>query len=39
MDIFAIIGGSMLEGGQLAALLDTPAGVIVLGGTLGAVIL
>lgn len=49
MDIFAIIGvviafaaiigGNMLEGGQLAALLNTPAGVIVLGGTLGAVIL
>jgi chemotaxis protein MotA len=49
MDIFAIlgalvafaaiIGGNLLEGGQMAALLNTPAGVIVLGGTLGAVIL
>ena len=35
----AIIGGNMLEGGQLASLLNTPAGVIVIGGTLGAVIL
>ncbi|TDJ38302.1 MAG: flagellar motor protein [Gammaproteobacteria bacterium] len=35
----AIIGGNMLEGGQLGALLNTPAGVIVIGGTLGAVIL
>lgn len=35
----AIIGGNFLEGGQLAALLDGPAAVIVIGGTLGAVIL
>jgi chemotaxis protein MotA len=35
----AIIGGNFLEGGQLSALLNTPAGIIVLGGTLGAVIL
>ena len=35
----AIIGGNVLEGGQIGALLNTPAGVIVLGGTLGAVVL
>jgi len=35
----AILGGNFLEGGQLAALLNTPALLIVLGGTLGAVIL
>ncbi len=35
----AIIGGNMLEGGQFGALLNTPAGIIVIGGTLGAVIL
>ena len=35
----AIIGGNFLEGGQIAALLNTPAGIIVLGGTLGAVVL
>ncbi len=35
----AIIGGNFLEGGQLSALLNTPAGIIVLGGTLGAVVL
>ena len=49
MDVFAIMGliiafsaillGNALEGGQLAALLDVPALIIVLGGTLGAVIL
>ncbi|MCR9261285.1 MAG: flagellar motor protein [Pseudomonadaceae bacterium] len=49
MDIVAIIGvilafsaillGNALEGGQLAALLDAPAFIIVVGGTLGAVIL
>lgn len=35
----AIIGGNFLEGGQLSALLNTSAGIIVLGGTLGAVVL
>jgi chemotaxis protein MotA len=35
----AIIGGNYLEGGQIGALLNTPAMVIVIGGTLGAVIL
>jgi len=35
----AIIGGNFLEGGQLSALLNTPACIIVLGGTLGAVVL
>ena len=35
----AIVGGNMLEGGSLAALWDVPAAVIVVGGTLGAVIL
>ena len=49
MDIFALIGiaiafaaiitGNALEGGQLNALLDLPALIIVLGGTLGAVML
>ncbi len=35
----AVIGGNFLEGGQLVALVNTPAGVIVIGGTLGAVVL
>ena len=35
----AIIGGNFLEGGQLSALLNTPAVIIVLGGTFGAVVL
>lgn len=35
----AIIGGNLLEGGTLGALWDVPAAVIVVGGTLGAVIL
>ncbi len=35
----AILGGNYLEGGSARALLNTPAGIIVLGGTLGAVIL
>ncbi len=49
MDIYALIGlfiafaavltGNALEGGQLASLIDGPALIIVLGGTLGAVIL
>jgi chemotaxis protein MotA len=49
MDILALLGaavafaaiilGNSLEGGQIGALLDGPAALIVLGGTLGAVIL
>lgn len=37
--IFAIIGGQVLEGGSLASLAQPTALVIVLGGTLGAVML
>ncbi len=49
MDFYALLGavvafaaivlGNALEGGQLQALLDLPALIIVLGGTLGAVVL
>lgn len=49
MDIIAITGavlafsaillGNSLEGGQLAALMDFPAFIIVIGGTLGAIVL
>ena len=35
----AIVGGNYLEGGQVGALLNTPAVVIVIGGTVGAVML
>ncbi|NBA95793.1 flagellar motor protein [Pseudomonas sp. R5(2019)] len=35
----AIVGGNYLEGGHLSALLNGPAALIVLGGTLGAVLL
>jgi len=35
----AIIGGNFLEGGQITALLNWPACIIVLGGTVGAVVL
>ena len=35
----AIIGGNFLEGGHLSALVNGPAALIVLGGTLGAAIL
>ncbi|MEZ5560804.1 MAG: flagellar motor protein [Pseudomonadales bacterium] len=35
----AIFGGNFLEGGEVAALLDGAAAVIVIGGTLGAVVL
>lgn len=35
----AIVGGNYLDGGQIGALLNTPAVVIVIGGTLGAVML
>ena len=35
----ALLGGNYLEGGQVASLLDLPAAIIVLGGTLGAVML
>ena len=34
----AIISGNSLEGGQFSSLLNTPAALIVLGGTIGAVI-
>ncbi|MFZ6046355.1 flagellar motor protein [Pseudomonas sp. CR3202] len=37
--LVAIIGGNYLEGGHAAALLNGPAALIVLGGTLGAVFL
>ncbi|QLF94539.1 flagellar motor protein [Pseudomonas sp. ABC1] len=35
----AIVGGNFLEGGQISALLNGPAALIVVGGTLGAVLL
>ena len=35
----AVISGNFLEGGQLTALMNAPAAIIVIGGTLGAVIL
>ena len=35
----AVISGNFLEGGQLAALANAPAAIIVIGGTLGAVML
>jgi len=35
----AIIGGNFIEGGNLASLLNAPAGIIVVGGTVGAAIL
>lgn len=37
--LIAIVGGFMLEGGSLSTLLHFPAFIIVLGGTLGAVML
>lgn len=37
--VFAIVGGFMLEGGALGTLLHLPAFAIVLGGTVGAVML
>lgn len=39
MAVGAIVGGNLLEGGHVAALMNGPAAVIVLGGTLGAVLL
>ena len=33
----AILGGNMLEGGHIGSLLQLTAGVIVLGGTVGAI--
>lgn len=39
LGLFAIFAGQMLEGGQLAALMNGPALLIVLGGTLGATLL
>ncbi len=35
----AILGGNFLEGGHLSSLINLPALVIVLGGTLGAIFL
>lgn len=35
----AIIGGNLLEGGDVSALLNLPAALIVIGGTLGAIVL
>lgn len=37
--LFAVVGGNYIEGGTLEALLNLPAALIVLGGTLGAIIL
>lgn len=39
LGILAIVGGNAIEGGHLSGLLNLPALVIVLGGTLGAVML
>ena len=39
LGLFAILFGQMLEGGQLSALMNGPALLIVLGGTLGATLL
>jgi chemotaxis protein MotA len=39
LGIGAVIGGNLLEGGHIASLVNGPAFVIVLGGTLGAVLL
>lgn len=35
----AVVGGNWLEGGEIAALINGPAMVIVLGGTIGAILL
>ena len=35
----ALLGGTMLEGGTLASLINVPAAVIVIGGTLAAITL
>ena len=37
--VAAILGGNFLEGGQWTGLLNLPAAMIVIGGTLGAVVL
>ena len=37
--VVAIVGGNFLEGGHISSLLNGPAALIVLGGTLGAVLL
>ncbi|MGR9117021.1 MAG: flagellar motor protein [Gammaproteobacteria bacterium] len=39
LGISAIVGGNLIEGGQLEALMNGPALLIVLGGTLGATLL
>ena len=36
--IFAILGGNILEGGHIGSVLGGPAAIIVLGGTIGAVL-
>ncbi|MBV9945640.1 MAG: hypothetical protein JOZ69_02205, partial [Myxococcales bacterium] len=36
--VLAIIGGNVMEGGHLGSMVGGPAAVIVLGGTIGAVI-
>lgn len=35
----AIVGGNLLEGGHVSALMNAPAAVIVVGGTIGAILL
>lgn len=37
--VVAIVGGNALEGGHISGLLNAPAAVIVIGGTLGAAML
>ena len=39
LGLFAIVGGQYLEGGALSALINGPAFLIVVGGTLGATLL
>jgi chemotaxis protein MotA len=39
LGVFAVVGGNLLEGGNLAFLVNGPAIIIVFGGTLGAVML
>ena len=37
--LMAVLGGNLVEGGQLGALVNLPAALIVLGGTFGAILL
>ncbi|GAA3948260.1 flagellar motor protein [Allohahella marinimesophila] len=37
--LVAVIGGNYIEGGHLAALVNAPAALIVIGGTLGAIVI